>query len=80
MKIQPINNSPKFKMNWTQRQVSQTKLTHIVLNNGNRLSIRETPSYKLYSLFNKFNDWIKSKLIYKNSNTIIISKNNKYKN
>ena len=60
-------------MNWTQRQVEQTKLTQIYLNNGNRLAIRETPYYKLYSLFDKANEWIKSKLIYKQNKKVIRS-------
>lgn len=60
-------------MNWTQRQVNQTKLTQITLNNGNRLAIREIPYYKLYSLFDKANEWIKSKLIYKQNKRIIRS-------
>lgn len=77
MKIQPISTSPAFKMKYTQRQVDQTKITHITLNNGNRISIRETTHYKLHSLFNKANQWIKSKLVYKNTKTSIISKNNK---
>ena len=51
-------------MNWTQRQVNQTKLTQICLNNGNRLAIRETPYYKLQTLYNKCGEWIKSKLRY----------------
>lgn len=63
-------------MNWTQRQVNQTKLTRITLNNGNRLSIRETPYYKLYSLFDKANEWIKSKLIYKQNKKVIRSERN----
>lgn len=73
MKTQPIQPSPTFKMNWTQRQVEQTKLTQIYLNNGNRLAIRETPYYKLYSLFDKANEWIKSKLIYKQNKKVIRS-------
>ena len=64
MKIQPIQQSPTFKMNWIQRQVNQTKLTQIYLNNGNRLAIRETPYYKLQTLYNKCGEWIKSKLRY----------------
>ena len=51
-------------MNWTQRQVNQTKITQIYLNNGNRLAIRETPYYKLQTLYNKYGEWIKSKLSY----------------
>ena len=64
MRIQPTQQSPTFKMNWTQRQVNQTKLTQICLNNGNRLVIRETPYYKLQTLYNKCGEWIKSKLRY----------------
>ena len=45
-------------MNWTQRQVNQTKLTQICLNNGNRLAIRETPYYKLQTLYNKCGEWV----------------------
>ena len=45
-------------MNWTQRQVEQTKLTQIYLNNGNRLAIRETPYYKLQTLYNKCGEWV----------------------
>ena len=45
-------------MNWIQRQVNQTKLTQICLNNGNRLAIRETPYYKLQTLYNKCGEWV----------------------
>ena len=62
MKIQPTQ--PTFQMKWTQKQMEQTKLTKIVLDNGNRLMIRETPEYKLQTLFDNSNEWIKSKLIY----------------
>ena len=36
----------------------QTKLTKILLNNGNRLAIRETPYYKLQTLYNKYGEWV----------------------
>ena len=58
-------------MNWTQRQVNQTKLTQIYLNNGNRLAIRETPEYKLLALYNKYGEWIKSKLRYYKGRQVI---------
>ena len=71
MRIQPIQQSQTFKMNWTQRQVNQTKLTQIYLNNGNRLAIRETPYYKLQTLYNKCGEWIKSKLRYYKGRQVI---------
>ena len=71
MKIQPIQLSPTFKMNRAQRQVNQTKLTQIYLNNGNRLAIRETPYYKLQTLYNKCGKWIKSKLRYYKGRQVI---------
>ena len=71
MKTQPIQPSPTFKMNWTQRQVNQVKLTQIYLNNGNRLAIRETPYYKLQTLYNKCGEWIKSKLRYYKGRQVI---------
>ena len=77
MKIRPTQQyRPSFKMKWTQRQLNQTKLTKILLNNGNRLAIRETPDYKLQTLYDKFNNWVKSKLKYFNENKIIRSQNN----
>ena len=58
-------------MNWTQRQVNQVKLTQIYLNNGNRLAIRETPYYKLQTLYSKCGAWIKSKLRYYKGRQVI---------
>ena len=58
-------------MNWAQRQVNQTKLTQVYLNNGNRLAIRETPYYKLQTLYNKYGEWIKSKLRYYKGRQVI---------
>lgn len=58
-------------MNWAQRQVNQTKLTQIYLNNGNRLAIRETPYYKLQTLYNKCGEWFKSKLRYYKGRQVI---------
>ena len=70
MRIQPIQQ-PTFKMNWTQRQVNQTKLTQIYLNNGNRLAIRATPYYTLQTLYSKCGEWIKSKLRYYKGRQVI---------
>lgn len=38
--------------------------TRINLDNGNILAIRQTEDYKLQSLYNKFGEWVKSKLRY----------------
>ena len=51
-------------MKWKQRQIHQKKLTQIILNNGNRLSVRETPNWKLQTLYDKAGEWVKSKLRY----------------
>ena len=41
------------------------------MNNGNRLSVRETPYYKLQTLYNKCGEWIKSKLRYYKGRQVI---------
>lgn len=77
MKIQPGVNrvwsgapaanptlEPAMKMRWTQRLIQQKKLTQIVLNNGNRLSVRQTPEWKLQTLYDKAGKWIRSRLRY----------------
>ncbi len=77
MKIQPGVNrvwsgapaanptlEPAMKMRWTQRLIQQKKLTQITLDNGSKLLVRETPDYKLQSLYDKAGNWVKSKLRY----------------
>lgn len=69
--IKPQVTQQTFQMKWTQRKVYQKTLTQILLNNGNRLAIRETPYYKLQTVYNKCGEWIKSKLRYYKGRQVI---------
>lgn len=84
MKIQPGVNrvwsgapaanptlEPAMKMRWTQRLIQQKKLTQITLDNGSKLLVRESPDYKLQSLYDKAGNWVKSKLRYYRGKQII---------
>lgn len=51
-------------MKWNSRQIQQKTLTQITLDSGNRLMIRQTPEYKLQTLYDRFGQWVKSKLHY----------------
>ena len=63
MRIQPIQQ-PTFQMKWKQSQLGILTRTRIELDNGNTLAIRQTADYKLQSLYDKFGEWVKSKLRY----------------
>ena len=92
MKIQPGVNrvwsgapaanptlEPAMKMRWTQRLIQQKKLTQITLDNGSKLLVRESPDYKLQSLYDKAGNWVKSKLKFYKGNKVnktIRSENN----
>lgn len=92
MKIQPGVNrvwsgapaanptlEPAMKMRWTQRLIQQKKLTQITLDDGSKLLVRESPDYKLQSLYDKAGNWVKSKLKFYKGNKVnktIRSENN----
>ena len=79
MKIQPAATQPTFQMRWTQRLIQQKKLTQITLDNGSKLLVRESPDYKLQSLYDKAGNWVKSKLRFYKENKVnktIRSENN----
>lgn len=79
MKIQPAATQPTFQMRWTQRLIQQKKLTQITLDNGSKLLVRESPDYKLQSLYDKAGNWVKSKLKFYKGNKVykvIRSENN----
>lgn len=84
MKIQPGVNrvlsavpatnpplEPTMKIRWTQRLIQQKKLTQITLDNGSKLLVRESPDYKLQSLYDKAGEWLRSKLSYYKEKQII---------
>ncbi len=71
MKIQPAATQPTFQMRWTQRLIQQKKLTQITLDNGSKLLVRESPDYKLQSLYDKAGEWLRSKLSYYKGKQII---------
>lgn len=58
-------------MKWKQRQLTNLTLTSITLDNGDRLITRQTDTYKLQSLYNKFGQWVKSKLHYYSEGKIV---------
>ena len=53
------------------RLIQQKKLTQITLDNGSKLLVRETPDYKLQSLYDKAGEWLRSKLSYYKGKQII---------
>lgn len=58
-------------MKWNSRQIQQKTLTQITLDSGNRLTIRQTPEYKLQTLYDRFGQWVKSKLHYYSEGKIV---------
>ena len=71
MKIQPIQQSPTFKMKWESKALHNVTKSKIELDNGKKLLVRDGGWYKLQSLYDEVGNWVKSKLRYYKGRQII---------
>ena len=61
MRIQPIQQ-PTFQMKWESKALPNVTKSKTELDNGKKLLIRDGGWYKLQSLYDEFDRWVKSKL------------------
>ena len=71
MKIQPIQQSPTFKVNWESKALTNITKSNIYLANGKKILIRDEGWYKLQSLYDEVGKWVKSKLRYYKGRQVI---------
>ena len=63
MRIQQIQQ-PTFQMKWESKALPYVTKSKIELDNGKKLLIRDGGWYKLQSLYDEVDRWVKSKLKY----------------
>ena len=70
MRIQPIQQ-PTFQMKWESKALPNVTKSKIELDNGKKLLIRDGGWYKLQSLYDEVDRWVKSKLRYYKGRQVI---------